>query len=356
VALADLFSAGFSKSRILRRSLFLLAVATGALAPAAAAAPPQLDIDWSPGKPAPHQTVTFEGQTDKGEVLLWEWDLNGDGEFDERTGKRVTYAYAGPGDIHIAVRATFADGDVRTHTGTVRVREPDPGKPPEASFVFFPAAPVAGEPVTLVSTSTDPDSPISASALRWDLNGDGVFAEATGPSAIATFPAPGDYPVALQVRTNTTDVVAAVVPVRAATVGVTPQSRFFTLMSPFPVVRIAGRVTQKGARIRRLSVDAPPGATVKVRCQGRGCPFKRARHTVSMRARAGALPPSRVTRIRRLEGRVLRSGAILRVSVTRSDAIGKFTRFRIRRGKPPARADMCLVPGSSSPAACPSSR
>jgi len=39
--------------------------------------------------------------------------------------------------------------------------------------------------------------------------------------------------------------------------------------------------------------------------------------------------------------------------VTRGDAVGKFTRFRIRRGKAPLRADRCLVPGSSRPVACP---
>jgi hypothetical protein len=121
------------------------------------------------------------------------------------------------------------------------------------------------------------------------------------------------------------------------------------------VVRIAGRTSRRGARIRRLSVDAPPGTAVKVRCQGRGCPFKSASRTVSMRAAAGSLlPATRLTRVRRLEGKTLRTGAMLRVFVTRSDAIGKYTRFRIRRSKSPARQDMCLVPGTTKPAPCPS--
>jgi hypothetical protein len=55
-----------------------------------------------------------------------------------------------------------------------------------------------------------------------------------------------------------------------------------------------------------------------------------------------------------LEGRTLRSRAILRVFVTRSDVIGKYTRFRIRRGKPPARQDSCLIPGNPKPVSCPS--
>ena len=74
--------------------------------------------------------------------------------------------------------------------------------------MFFPAAPVAGMPISLVSTSVDPDSAIPASAERWDLNGDGVFDDATGPSATVTFPVPGLYQVSLQVTTNAKDVAS----------------------------------------------------------------------------------------------------------------------------------------------------
>ena len=206
--------------------------------------------------------------------------------------------------------------------------------------------------MTFVSTSVDPDSPLPAGAQRWDLNGDGVFEEATGESATVTFPTAGLYPVSLQVTTNKRDVASLVLPVEAPAAGFV---KAFSLMSPFPVVRIAGRTSRRGARIRRMSVDAPPGTTVKVRCRGRGCPFKSARRTVSMRVRAGSLlPATRLTRMRRLEGRTLRTGAILRVFVTRSDVIGKYTRFRIRRSKSPARRDLCMVPGTTKPAPCPS--
>jgi hypothetical protein len=220
--------------------------------------------------------------------------------------------------------------------------------------VFFPTAPIAGNPVTFVSTSTDPDSVMPSSALRWDLNGDGVFDDATGASASVIFPLPGNYPIALQVKTNATDVASALVAVGAPPPGVQTQRAIYPLMSPFPVVRIAGRTSRRGARIRRLSIDAPPGASVSVRCKGRGCPFKQAKQTVSTRVRAGrGLPPTRITRIRRLEGRTLRTGAVLKVMVTRPGAVGKYTRFRIRRKKPPVRSDYCLVPLSTQPAPCP---
>ena len=57
--------------------------------------------------------------------------------------------------------------------------------------------------------------------------------------------------------------------------------------------------------------------------------------------------------MRAVERRLLRPGTVLRLYVTRGNAVGKFTRFRIRTSKAPSRADLCLVPGSARPVACP---
>src|SRR3954467_4360623 len=50
-----------------------------------------------------------------------------------------------------------------------------------------------------------------------------------------------------------------------------PSAIVLPLLSPFPVVRIAGRITRRGARIRVLSVKAPASATIVVRCRRHGC-------------------------------------------------------------------------------------
>jgi hypothetical protein len=63
---------------------------------------------------------------------------------------------------------------------------------------------------------------------------------------------------------------------------------------------------------------------------------------------------TRTLRFRQFRGRTLRAGATLRVLVSDRRAIGKYTRFRVRRSKPPARLDSCLPPGKRSPATCPS--
>jgi len=132
-----------------------------------------------------------------------------------------------------------------------------------------------------------------------------------------------------------------------------PGQRPLALMRPFPVVRIAGRATRRGARIRLLSVRARPGVTVTVTCRGRGCPFSRLSRTVPARTRAGRRPATRLVRIRRLEGRLLRPGTTLRVFVTSAGAVGKYTRFRIGRSRIPRRTDLCLLPGSGRPLSCP---
>jgi PKD repeat protein len=311
---------GSSKGRALWRAIAFALLASALLAVPAAAAP-NADFDWTPTKPVPGQTVTFTADQRPSNVS-WGWDLNNDGDFNDKTGPVVTHSYGAAGKFAVAVRAFDDTGAFEDRKRTIEVVSGS-NKSPDASFVVFPSAPTAGLPVTLVSTSVDPDSPIPTGALRWDLNGDGKFDEAIGPSVTLTFPAPGLYPVALQVSTNAKDVASLVLPVSPPAAGAVV--RAFSLMSPFPIVR----------------------------CSGRGCPFKTAKQTVSMRATAQGLPASRITRVRRLEGRTLRAGAQLKVFVTRSDAIGKYTRFRIRKRKSPARLDLCMVPGSTRPGSCP---
>jgi hypothetical protein len=110
-------------------------------------------------------------------------------------------------------------------------------------------------------------------------------------------------------------------------------------MRPAPTVRIAGIVTRLGARVTVLSVRAPRGAQISLRCTGDGCP-----------RRALAVATS-LTRLRAFE-RNLDAGTRLEIRVTRAGYVGKHTLIHIRRGKPPSRVDRCLYPGSSAPRRC----
>ena len=113
-------------------------------------------------------------------------------------------------------------------------------------------------------------------------------------------------------------------------------------MSPFPVVRIAGTVLARGARISVLSVRAPRGSHLHVRCEGRGCPVGSVATTSA----------TRLVRFRRFERR-LRAGIRLKLFVRQDGRIGKYTSFLIRAGAPPKRVDMCLFPASRTPRRCP---
>jgi Bacterial Ig-like domain len=125
------------------------------------------------------------------------------------------------------------------------------------------------------------------------------------------------------------------------------------LLSPFPLVRISGTLTPRGARIRLLSVRASPGTLVRVtvspacsksRPASRRCRVLRAGGTVGRRAVIG---------FRRL-AHSYRSGTVIVVRVWRADRIGKYTRFTIVRGKAPRRVDQCLLPQATGGSRCPS--
>jgi hypothetical protein len=201
---------------------------------------------------------------------------------------------------------------------------------PEASFSFSPEDPRAGQEVRFESSSCD-------------LDGDGAYDDAEGAAITQTFPGPGARTIGLEVtaRGGATDRQRRTVMVD--TIYALPRPDSDRLMSPYPVVRLAGSLTSNGARVRVLSViRAPRCALVTVSCKGRSCPAKRARGYVGR----GTL------RFRQFERR-LRAGAVLTVRISKNDLIGKHTVFKIRRNKAPQRRDRCLRPGERSGSPCP---
>jgi hypothetical protein len=114
------------------------------------------------------------------------------------------------------------------------------------------------------------------------------------------------------------------------------------MLSPFPIVRLVGSVTQVGTRIHLLQVRAPKGSQALVRCRGRKCPVKRVKKLVRGR-------PLRVAAVER----VMPAGVVLEVLVRGGESIGKFTRFRFRPNRRPLRRDGCVWPGTTRMARCP---
>jgi Bacterial Ig-like domain len=210
---------------------------------------------------------------------------------------------------------------------------------PAASFTWFPTTPHTGERVSLISSSNDAVSPITAYA--WDLAGNGAF-RAGGPFIGTSFSTPGKHLVRL--RVTAADGTSSVA---AETIEVTPPQA--PLMRPFPIVRITGTRVASGVNLTLLSVQAPAGARIAVECTGHGCPVRSAR-------RVAAASKRRVAPVAfHAFEHFLRAGVTLEIRVSKPGEVGKYTRYAVLRRKLPSRLDECLSPAGVRPMACPGS-
>jgi hypothetical protein len=268
----------------------------------------------------------------------------------DAAGGAWSATFAGLGAGSYSVRALQSDeagnlgvSAAAAFTVTDPAADPAPAAAaaPAASFSWSPAAPHTGESISLLSSSTDASSPITAFA--WELAGSGPFAPG-GPVISTSFSTAGRHLVQLRVTdaNGLSSVAAEVVDVTA------PPA---PLMRPFPIVRITTTARgSTGARLTQLSVLASAGARITVECKGRGCPVK----SQTRRVVAAGKVASASVGFRRFE-RFLPDGVTLEVRVSRPGEIGKYTRFAIRRGSLPLRIDTCLGPAGVKPMACPSS-
>jgi hypothetical protein len=305
-----------------------------------------------------------------GDPLTYSWDLNGDLVYGDAGGPLQSVSYAVPGSYRVGVQVSDGHGGVSTAAGFITVMA---DKPPAVDFTNSPAQPVVGTVVTFRATASDPDGTVTK--LEWDLDHDGQFDDAAGPSATWTFPTTGSGIVAVRATDDkgvatvafrtinvtgappvpTTSVAgppkgSAPPPSPSSASGSIPQvpapsSTRVTLMTPFPVVRIRGLIYRGSVRISLLKIQAPPGATVRVVCRGSSCSAARGEQRVKV-----ARKP---VRMRKLEHRSLRPGTVIEVFVTAPHRIGKYTRFTVLAGAAPARRDLCLRPGRKAPSACP---
>lgn len=330
----------------------VLALALGSVEARAAA----YEIIYAPQSPRAGDQVTFHAERvnpGQGAGDSFTWDF-GDGA--TGTGLDSTHVYAGQGSYTVALSVTDSDGSTSVEdTTTIEVKPPN--RAPSATFTFVPASPVAGEDVSFTGQASDPDGdPVG---LFWAF-GDG--ATASGASPTHAYAIAGSYTVVLTAtdqrgaHTATFETLTVASPIATSPpnggsppgselpggpVTPPPTSTRPERMSPFPVVRMAGTVLPHGASVRILSVRAPRGARLSVRCRGGDCPVRSLARTSE----------KRIVRFRRFERR-LAAGTEIELFVRQRGKIGKYTRFVIRGGRPPSRVDRCLVPGRARPVSC----
>jgi hypothetical protein len=157
--------------------------------------PPQASFGYAPSRPDSGDPVTFEStSTDAdGTIVSLAWDLDGDGEFDDAAGTTAARSFARPGRFEVSLRATDDGGRTSVAVRSVTVSN----RGPHASFAHAPASPLASQRVVFTSTSTDPDGTLAQQV--WDLDADGAFDDAAGPTASRSFPAARTYVVSLRV-------------------------------------------------------------------------------------------------------------------------------------------------------------
>jgi len=112
-------------------------------------------------------------------------------------------------------------------------------------------------------------------------------------------------------------------------------------LSPFPQVRLRGKLMRNGARITLFTVTSPARARIDIRCTGRGCPRKS--YVVTAKTTK--------TRVSRFEG-FLKAGIHISVRVSRPGYVGKYSSFDIRALKAPVRHDLCLYSATAKPVKC----
>jgi YD repeat-containing protein len=350
-------------------------------------APPVASFTASPNPPLMGETVSFDGSSstdpDGGSITKYEWDLNGNGTF-ESTGVRPSTSYSSAGTRNVKLRVTDQHGHRGETTVALRINS----RRVDASFTYTPQAPWTDEVVAFRSTSSATGADNEIVGHRWDLDGDGTYETDTGKDGAASsaYASTRALKVGLEVKDKfgnigfaSLDLVIAsrplpppleqfpstptiavgdpigLVPSAATTAGPAPgPARGAALLEPFPIVRIAAAVRRRGTLVRRLTVKAPPGSSITVRCRGGRCPARLLTRRAA-RSRPRGRGDAGLVRFRRFERRLLTAGVKIEVLVTEPGLIGKYVRFTIRSGKSPVRKDSCLSLDGRTPVPCPGS-
>lgn len=188
----------------------IVGVGLFAAAPASAIPliPPNAALDVSPNQAHVGETVNFDasdstddagGAPGGAPITDYDWDLNGDGFCDDDhtdTTPTTTRIYNSPQTITVKVCVTDSETDTGTATDSLEIINDRP----VANFIFT-SPPVAGDPITFSSTSTDTeDGTIPGVRTRWDFDNDGQFDDATGQSPEHTFATAGPQQVGIEVE------------------------------------------------------------------------------------------------------------------------------------------------------------
>ncbi|MBN2080736.1 PKD domain-containing protein [bacterium] len=145
------------------------------------------------------------GSTDPdGTIVKYEWDFDGDGEYDLDSGAdpTVLHTYELAGEYAATVRVTDDDGESGEAAITIEAMAPPANELPVADLICTPSSGVVPQEIALIATgSIDPDGEIIA--YQWDFDGDGNYdLESSSPTVHHVYSQAGQYQPMVLVTDN----------------------------------------------------------------------------------------------------------------------------------------------------------
>ncbi|MBN1528147.1 MAG: PKD domain-containing protein [Thermoleophilaceae bacterium] len=271
-------------------------------------APPGAAFEFSPSNPSVNQSIAFDarGTTDDAAIGAggFDWDLDGDGAYDDGSGAQLSHSYATPGTRTVGLRVTDSDGETSFASHSVQVAALNAG--PTAAFSFGPSRPNVGQTVSFDGSESDDDGPLLPTSYAWDLDGDGAFDDALGVTPSTSYSSSGPKTVSLRVTdalgvTDTASHSFTVNPPPNASFSVSPASAdvgdpvsFDAAASsddlPLPANAYAWDLDNDGAfddgtaQTASTTFSTPGGKTVRLRVTDSGGSTDIATQTVSVAA------------------------------------------------------------------------
>lgn len=159
-----------------------------------AGAPPVITASATPAHPIAGQNIGLSADVTGGSGDTG-WDLDDDRRYNDSRGAGTTVNFDNPGTYIVGARALTSSGDAANSHVSITV---EPGAGPVSAFRFWPLYPKAGQSVRINTHSTAPGGPSTIASQQWDLNGDGTYGDASGPSVTTSFATNGRHTVGLK--------------------------------------------------------------------------------------------------------------------------------------------------------------
>lgn len=145
--------------------------------------PPVADFIWTPPSPNPDQTVNFDasGSYDPGsdrEIIFYEWDMDNDGLYDDRTGKYTTWVWPSAGAYPVSLKVTDNLGAIGNIYKTVYIGSVN--RPPN-----IPSIPIGSNILNIeqfeayTTSTTDPDNDLIRYRFDWNAAGSHDYSDWT---------------------------------------------------------------------------------------------------------------------------------------------------------------------------------